>query len=680
MTRPPFTDAHACLPSRGPSISLLKDKGYTDVSKGVERSAVDWSVANRWVKHSVSVHGVVLCEPKQALGDILAWKDREEAVLHKYFGMASDVLSLRVMELETFAGGVAVDVHSDLRGNSIKTRHDAAFISADLTQQALSSNRSWAQLFRAWNVQAGHGNGNGKVPILFVVEPIVALIKQKAFRTVVVQASKFMSLLDAKISHLGTQAGIASLQALLKAATACPPRPTYEPVDLRNIANIANHLRRWAPQILVPAAGDDGGDAADDDDEADVVAQNRMQLKRCLIQLDGLAESFGRSQLCERREGGGWQFHGAAMLQCIRLMMQVRNRSKIAEVVDKALRVAIPTLAESCLSALSMAGHIPDGSTLSRAQPCLDAALLLLHKAMLDIGKWALYVWADSSPQLSYNFLISTMLAIAEDKLVQALDAAALLARTKYTPDLEERDAEEVLKTRADCLKVLAECTHIINNMPQCLAVGGTSLMHKVRVILHIFWMMGGPDRLASVIRRAASIVSFTTDLGTEMGLSDVVAPSVRAALPPWIYPAAHGARVQADDGDDGAERWMTNHRFSVLSSQGCLSLHVYRVVLPPWHPHSNSTLPPLFSCCSLRSGDGRPPGSREMSSSRSMSRFDFLEVTMVLASTRSSKRSACSPTPSSSQASCTFATILSSAWIAIWRFGMNGFLVYRLL
>ena len=64
--------------------------------------------------------------------------------------------------------------------------------------------------------------------------------------------------------------------------------------------------------------------------------------------------------------------------------------------------------------------------------------------------------------------------------------------------------------------------------------------------------MMGGlaASRLQSVIARSEAVTSFTTDMGTEMGLADGVAPSYRSALPPWLHPEAHGARVLPDDDD----------------------------------------------------------------------------------------------------------------------------------
>ena len=65
--------------------------------------------------------------------------------------------------------------------------------------------------------------------------------------------------------------------------------------------------------------------------------------------------------------------------------------------------------------------------------------------------------------------------------------------------------------------------------------------------------MMGNPNRFASVVKRCSCVVSFTTDLGTEAGLADVVVPSLRSALPAWIDPAAHGIAVLPADPNEVA-------------------------------------------------------------------------------------------------------------------------------
>ena len=57
--------------------------------------------------------------------------------------------------------------------------------------------------------------------------------------------------------------------------------------------------------------------------------------------------------------------------------------------------------------------------------------------------------------------------------------------------------------------------------------------MHNLRLIKLTFCLLWNPsDRFASVVERCSCVVSFTTDLGTESGLADVVVPSIRSALP----------------------------------------------------------------------------------------------------------------------------------------------------
>ena len=186
----------------------------------------------------------------------------------------------------------------------------------------------------------------------------------------------------------------------------------------------------------------------------------------------------------------------------------------------------------------------------------LGRIIPLAAQKMLDSGSWLLYVWADSSPQLSYNFFLTTMLAIREDSLCGAATIANKLALTPYTADLSDEEVEPVLKARAGMVKGLGDMITIINNMPQCLALGGSALAHKVRCLLHVFWMMSGPcPRMDRLMVLAQSVVSFTTDLGVESGMADAVSPSIKAALPPWIFPAAHGARVlPASDDEDGEQ------------------------------------------------------------------------------------------------------------------------------
>ena len=84
--------------------------------------------------------------------------------------------------------------------------------------------------------------------------------------------------------------------------------------------------------------------------------------------------------------------------------------------------------------------------------------------------------------------------------------------------------------------------------MPGCLGAGATGLPTKVRLILHVFWMMAKPPRLERMSSWLKQVVSFTTDTGVEIGLADFEAPSVRSVMPAWMFPSQHGLAVLPED------------------------------------------------------------------------------------------------------------------------------------
>lgn len=97
-----------------------------------------------------------------------------------------------------------------------------------------------------------------------------------------------------------------------------------------------------------------------------------------------------------------------------------------------ALHILTPGLA-----GLRAAEDIPSASIISRLQPVLDGALAMQVRRMLAKEPCALYFWADSSPQLSYNFLMISSLMISEAVLVEAFCTATELAGIE-APDFDD--------------------------------------------------------------------------------------------------------------------------------------------------------------------------------------------------------------------------------------------------
>ena len=76
--------------------------------------------------------------------------------------------------------------------------------------------------------------------------------------------------------------------------------------------------------------------------------------------------------------------------------------------------------------------------------------------------------------------------------------------------------------------------------IPQCLGSQHTSLVDKSKLVLLTLWMLCDPNcdlerRLAAAEDLASKVVSFTTDFGTELGLSELTLPSFQSGLPPWL-------------------------------------------------------------------------------------------------------------------------------------------------
>ena len=370
-----------------------------------------------------------------------------------------DLVSLSVDDVECFADN-DIEVYSKADGSAITLRHDVFFAAAAL-DYPFSSGRSLAAILQAWNLPP-KDDGN-QIPLLLVVEPVATLIQNRQFHTVTVQSSRSWQRRPTRFNWLSDAADLQKFHDMLKRAEACSsPQPGSMPIDLASIAGIANHLRRWSQAILLPREGED-----EDHDNPD-----RMLLRNCVLQLDNLKwQQEGGGVMQRRPHGKGRQFTGSELVNSIRLMMQLRNRSNLPFVINRALEICMPTLSAECRLACQKL-KAPSPATVSKLQHVFDAALLLLQEETLEEA-CALYIWADSSPQATYDFLMTIVVAIRLDKLREAFELAKSLANAKYSPDLPEETAPQVLEERADLSRRLRVIMVFITLMPQCMGLGG---------------------------------------------------------------------------------------------------------------------------------------------------------------------------------------------------------------
>ena len=93
---------------------------------------------------------------------------------------------------------------------------------------------------------------------------------------------------------------------------------------------------------------------------------------------------------------------------------------------------------------------------------------------------------------------------------------------------------------------------------PAALGLKASSLEHKLQRVLHCLYLQAPDVQYATPLQTlrvvCANVCSFTTDLGTEVGIADYKTPSLSAVLPPWCHtPSHHG--LQSDMGDPEIEQ-----------------------------------------------------------------------------------------------------------------------------
>lgn len=126
------------------------------------------------------------------------------------------------------------------------------------------------------------------------------------------------------------------------------------------------------------------------------------------------------------------------------------------------------------------------------------------------------------------------MLAIRKADVAGAFQSANELSALVYTESTDLHDDDngecrlssrervcEMLRRRAELAEGLERSLRWITNLPLCLGKGATGLATKVRLVLHLFWMLAPPPRLPNMARQLGDIISFTSDMGTELGISD---------------------------------------------------------------------------------------------------------------------------------------------------------------
>ena len=305
-------------------------------------------------------------------------------------------------------------------------------------------------------------------------------------------------------------------------------------------ADLALNLKKWAPLILADASSDE---------EA---SETRWYLESTVEWLEGCARMLNVSAKREDNtmmpsEGpqrpSGRVYNSICLIMAVLLRHMLTSTVWVPQVVRYSLECVFPNMfTEAFLK--NIKAVMPSDETARRCDLYLDAALLLVHQEDNAIESRTRFGWADSSLQCGRDWLLGKTNSVGEEECELVVSAARRLARSAERLD-DEMCPEDTAAANAALETMPTERVHT----PVAMGLRMTTLAHKVAALAWSFWLETGT--LCGLLKFLASYVSFTTDLGTEVGISKFTFDDVWQLLPWWFRESA----VETDEWEGAGER-----------------------------------------------------------------------------------------------------------------------------
>ena len=188
----------------------------------------------------------------------------------------------------------------------------------------------------------------------------------------------------------------------------------------------------------------------------------------------------------------------------------------------------------------------------------LDLAFMLACRDANARGCFVRFQWADDSPQGPYDWLLWKEMSVAA-KHILIVDRAAVFLMQSRGGVLMDVDGHEIpldpFQQRRDANKVLSTYIFIHVYAPATMGQGATWAEGKVSTGIHIF--SNETWDTSHLFRHTAEVMSFTSDMGTEIKLPDfVVNPGhLERLVPEWLAPREQRAPLQIEDDVDDETR-----------------------------------------------------------------------------------------------------------------------------
>lgn len=238
----------------------------------------------------------------------------------------------------------------------------------------------------------------------------------------------------------------------------------------------------------------------------------------------------------------------AVLIECIRAARFVGGgASRLKEAACMQIRAVLPpSLGPSLAEEVQQSRTIPSSSALQRHELGLDMSLMLLERRRKESGPAVVrFGWADSSPQGDHNWLWLQHHSIPVESLVPTMYAVFDLALSMESLVAEQDESgpgtgercefafdEEMLGSWAPWLKQIGSSIHEHIHPPADLQSGFEGVLHKAAAMT---WSLAMECPSRQALRQVVlSFASFTTDMGVEVGLSDL-RQSADQLVPSWL-------------------------------------------------------------------------------------------------------------------------------------------------
>ena len=362
-------------------------------------------------------------------------------------------------------------------------------------------------LLHALQVSADELQAFFKKPLCFAVHPVILeLIKRSAWSTLMLCAKWREPLAERLLP--GWRDALRSADLLKKHVSV--PSVAFSQTDA---GVLATNLKMWSQSILATASSEDDA------------ACLKLALEEAVLKL----EAFHGSKLLSSSDSSYQHETIVAALCC---SMKLRSRSQLAPLLRDAIASMYPHID------LDRENRVPSGSTLSRKQLLVDAAYSCFWRDLLQQHRGPMYVWADSSPQGGFDWLLSIVSLVKREDLQEVVQSADYLAgsveRFACACETDDKDElAEIARKRHACGKFLKRAVKLHRQIPIALGSGFSSLEHKVKALCQKFWNEShGLQDLRRLLSRVRGVCA---DMGTESALPEVEGVDLKNFLPGYM-------------------------------------------------------------------------------------------------------------------------------------------------